>query len=107
MLLLRVTPVPSTLHRGEARHQRTGWPTEGGERQRRGGPRLNCCLRQEVALCYFWQVQSTDFRLLGPELQLYRQPVILFKQPLLFEVAGLTDAVPVSIAIVTGSGDGA
>lgn len=47
---------------------------------------------------------SEGFGLLGPEIQLYRQPVILFKQPLLFEVAGLASALTTSVAIVTGPG---
>ena len=47
---------------------------------------------------------SEGFRLLGPEFQLYQQPVILFKQPLLFEVAGLAGAVTTSVAIVPGLG---
>lgn len=47
---------------------------------------------------------SEGFRLLGPEFQLYQQPVILFKQTLLFKVAGLAGAVTTSIAIVTGLG---
>lgn len=105
LLLLKVTVAPSTLYGGKTRHQLTGWPSKWGDWRRRGSLRPNCCVRQEVALCCFWQVQNTGFRLLGPELQLYRQPVILFKQPLLFEVAGLADAVTMSITIVTGWGE--
>lgn len=75
------SPQPLPYCSGETRHQRTGWPIGGGGHQRQGCVRLNCFVRQEVALCCFWQIRNTGFRLLGPELWLYRSLLSCLNSP--------------------------
>lgn len=45
-------------------------------------------------------------RVIRPGVQPYPRPLILFKQPLLFEVAGLACTVSVDIAFVAGHLEG-
>lgn len=79
--------------------KQVGTPRWGAAEVRQPCPRPKCFAGRKRLCC---SAGSDRFQAIRAELQRYRQPVILFKQPLLFEVAGLVIAVTTRFAIVTG-----